>query len=169
MPFLLFLYVQIKINSIYFRVEHIAIDNIDDLYKLRKSKYFQSYMGKTYKFVKDYLEDGRRVLFTGTPCQIVGLKKYLGRYYANLILVDLLCANCPSAEIFNKYICEKDHSSNIKQYNFRHKKETNEVWDAKSVLLEMKNGEKIVKDIDNDMYLKVYHTCSLDTDSSSVS
>ena len=61
-------------------------------------------MGKTYKFVKDYLEDGRRVLFTGTPCQIVGLKKYLGRYYANLILVDLLCANCPSAEIFNKYI-----------------------------------------------------------------
>ena len=75
--------------------------------------------------------------------------------------MDLLCANCPSAEIFNKYICEKDHSSNIKQYNFRHKKETNEVWDAKSVLLEMKNGEKIVKDIDNDMYLKVYHTCSL--------
>lgn len=144
-----------------FRVEHIAIDNIDDLYKLRKSKYFQSYMGKTYKFVKDYLEDGRRVLFTGTPCQMVGLKKYLGRYYSNLILVDLLCANCPSAEIFNKYICEKDHSSNIKQYNFRHKKETNEVWDAKSVLLEMKNGEKIVKDIDNDMYLKVYHTCSL--------
>lgn len=144
-----------------FRVEHVVIENISDLYKLQKSKYFQSYMGSTYKKVKDYLDNGRKVLFTGTPCQVVGLKKYLKKPYSNLILVDLLCANCPSAEIFNKYISEINVSGNIKNYNFRYKKETNEVWDAKSVKLELKNGEQIVEDIDNDMYLKVYHTCSL--------
>lgn len=144
-----------------FRVEHIAIDKIEDLYKLQKSKYFQSYMGNIYEEMKKYLDDGRKVLFTGTPCQIVGLKKYLRKPYPNLILVDLLCANCPSAGIFGKYISEKKNLLDIKRYNFRYKKESNEVWDAKSVLLEMANGKNIVEDIDSDWYLKVYHTCSL--------
>ena len=144
-----------------FRVEHIAIDDVKDLNKLQKSKYFQSYMGITYKMVKEYLHNGRKVLFTGTPCQVVGLKKYLKKPYSNLILVDLLCANCPSAEIFNKYIKEKNRSDDIKYYNFRYKKETNEVWDAKSIQLEKKNGEKVIEDINTDLYLKVYHTCSL--------
>lgn len=144
-----------------FRVEHIAIDKIEDLYKLQKSKYFQSYMGNIYEEMKKYLDDGRKVLFTGTPCQIVGLKKYLRKPYPNLILVDLLCANCPSAGIFGKYISEKKNLLDIKRYNFRYKKESNEVWDAKSVLLEMVNGKNIVEDIDSDWYLKVYHTCSL--------
>lgn len=144
-----------------FRVEHIVIDKIEDLYKLQKSKYFQSYMGNTYEETKKYLNDGRKVLFTGTPCQIVGLKKYLKKPYSNLILVDLLCANCPSAEIFNKYIKEKNDHDVIKHYNFRYKKETNDVWDAKSILLVKKNGENVIEDIDTDLYLKIYHTCSL--------
>lgn len=144
-----------------FRVEHIIIDNKADLYKLQKSKYFQSYMGDIYKTIKEKLNNGTKVLFTGTPCQVVGLKKYLKIPYSNLILVDLLCANCPSADIFNKYIIEKNASGNIKNYNFRYKKDTNSVWDAKSILLEMKDGSKVVESIDSDSYLKVYHTCSL--------
>lgn len=144
-----------------FRVEHIVIDKIEDLCKLQKSKYLQSYMGNTYEEAKKYLDDGRRVLFTGTPCQIVGFKKYLRKPYSNLILVDLLCANCPSAGIFGKYISEKNKLLDIKRYNFRYKKESNKVWDAKSVLFEMVNGKKVVEDINSDWYLKVYHTCSL--------
>ena len=91
----------------------------------------------------------------------MGLKKYLKKPYSNLILVDLLCANCPSAEIFNKYIKEKNDHDVIKHYNFRYKKETNDVWDAKSILLVKKNGENVIEDIDTDLYLKIYHTCSL--------
>ena len=60
-----------------FRVEHIIIDNKADLYKLQKSKYFQSYMGNIYKTIKEKLNNGTKVLFTGTPCQVIELKKYL--------------------------------------------------------------------------------------------
>ena len=144
-----------------FRVEHIAIDKIEDLYKLQKSKYFQSYMGNIYEEMKKYLDDGRKILFTGTPCQIVGLKKYLKKPYSNLILVDLFCANCPSAGMFGKYISEKNKSLDIKHYSFRYKKEKNNVWDCNSVLLEMKNGEKVVEDIESDLYLKMFHACLL--------
>ena len=58
-------------------VGHIIIDKKEDMPKLRKSKYLQTYMGDTYKKVKEYLENGRFVLFSGCGCQVAGLKKYL--------------------------------------------------------------------------------------------
>ena len=94
--------------------KHIFIDDIKDIYKLQGSKYIQSNIGHTYKKVKDFLTNGIYVLFSGTPCQIAGLKKYLGKNYDNLFTVDLVCHGVPSPLIFKDYI---DFIK--KKYNFQ--------------------------------------------------
>ena len=84
--------------------EHICINNLSDIKKLQGSKYVQSNINNTYSEAKKYLEDGIWVLFTGTPCQIAGLKSYIGKEYENLITVDLICHGVPSAIFFKGYI-----------------------------------------------------------------
>lgn len=87
-----------------FECEHMAIECEDDLYRLRGSKYLQSNINKTFKEIKTILQIGRKVLFTGTPCQVGGLKSYLGRDFENLICVDIVCHGIPSNELFKSYI-----------------------------------------------------------------
>lgn len=144
-----------------FTVNHILVDNVKDLPKLQKSKYFQSNMGNVCRQIKEVLDAGKKVLYCGTPCQVTGLKKYIGKDDANLILVDLLCANCPSAGIFKKYLSENFSLDEMKQYDFRYKSLDDKLWNAKKVKITKNNGEKIIKDISEDDYLQVYHTCSL--------
>ena len=86
------------------RVAHTSIERFDDIYKLRGSKYIQSDIGNTYREAKKYLSDNRLVLFSGTPCQISGLKEYLGKEYDNLITIDILCHGVPSPLVFEKFI-----------------------------------------------------------------
>lgn len=105
-------------------VSHIAVTDIADLPKLQGSKYVSSDLKDSYKRVKAYLKDGRRVLFSGTPCQVAGLKSFLGDDPEMLLTVDLVCHGVPSQKLFRKYIQwleEKKHSS-IKTYVFRSKK-----------------------------------------------
>lgn len=73
---------------------------------LRGSKYVQSDLGNVYKEVQQDLKDGRNVLFTGTPCQVAGLRAYLQTEYEKLLLVDLLCYGVPSAKIFSEYVAQ---------------------------------------------------------------
>ena len=87
-------------------VEHICINKIDDLHKLRGSKYVQSNTLATYGQVKQILGKERYVLYVGTPCQIAGLKRYLGKVYERLITVDLVCHGTPSPKIFREYIAD---------------------------------------------------------------
>ncbi|GHT07342.1 F420H(2):quinone oxidoreductase [Bacteroidia bacterium] len=88
-----------------FIVKHSSVENIENLYRFRNSKYVQSTIGKTYKQVKDFLKEGRLVCFSGTPCQIEGLYKYLQeRHYENLILVDVVCRAVPSPLLLRKYL-----------------------------------------------------------------
>lgn len=84
--------------------KHIEVDDIDGLKKLRGSKYIQSYIGMVYKEVKKHLLCDQYVLFTGTPCQVSGLKSYLGKDFEKLITIDLICHGVPSQEIFSSYI-----------------------------------------------------------------
>lgn len=107
-------------------VKHIYIDNIKDIYKLKTSKYVQSYIELEYKKVKQFLDEGLIVLFSGTPCQVAGLKKYLVRNYDNLYTVDFVCHGVPSPLVWRKYlrrIIEKEYIKihNIKNINFRDK------------------------------------------------
>lgn len=85
-------------------VEHIFAENAADLNKLKSSKYVESYIGDSYIKAEIFLKQGRKVLFAGTPCQIGGLKNYLGKDYDNLYTVDLICHGVPSRKLFRKYL-----------------------------------------------------------------
>lgn len=137
-----------------FSVKHIIIDNVTDLDKLRKSKYLQSYLGNIFRDIKELLLNNKKVLFTGCPCQIAGLKKYLNKDYVNLILVDLLCGNSPSTEFFTKYIKE-NFGETIYSYEFRAK---DFGWDPTIVKIKTKTGDTILrKGPREDDYQRVYH------------
>ena len=82
-----------------FKLEHIRIDKQESLYKLMGSKYLQSNTQNTFELVKKDLNDGVNVLYVGTPCQIAGLRSYLGKDYEDLLLVDLVCHGVPSNRI----------------------------------------------------------------------
>jgi NAD-dependent dihydropyrimidine dehydrogenase PreA subunit len=87
-----------------YKVSHILVDNEVDLKKLRSSKYVQSWIGVAYQEVEKILKAGREVCFSGTPCQIYGLKKYLGKEYKNLLTIDVMCRAVPSPKVLKKYL-----------------------------------------------------------------
>ena len=87
-----------------FNVQHICVDTIEKLGGLRGSKYPQSSLGTSYQKVKKFLLEGRTVLFSGTPCQVQGLKLYLGRDYDNLICIDFVCHGVASRGIWKDYV-----------------------------------------------------------------
>lgn len=91
--------------------------------EFRGSKYVQSYLGDIFKKVKKYLEDDRLVLFSGTPCQVEGLKRFLNKEYMNLLTVDLICHGTPSPKLWKLYVefQEKKYKSKIKEVYFRNK------------------------------------------------
>lgn len=107
----------------HFKIKHVAVETIGDLYKLRGSKYTQSIVGHTYVEARKNLKEGRLVLYTGTPCQIAGLKAYLKKDYPNLFTQDLICHGVPSPAIWKKYIEYRETISQEKVHhiNFRNK------------------------------------------------
>lgn len=108
-----------------FNARHICIDNINDLQKLTGSKYMQSNIGNVYAETKKYLQSGRIVLFSGTPCQVAALLSFVGdKVYDNLFTVDLICHGVGSNELFKSYIRyrEKKYEGKIVDYKFRSKR-----------------------------------------------
>ncbi len=102
-----------------FEAQHIIISDINDLYKLKGSKYIQSKIGNCYKETKKLLDENKKVLFSATPCQIAGLYSYLNKDYDNLLTIDVLCHGVPSIKVFRKYL--QGFDDNIKEINFRYK------------------------------------------------
>ena len=107
-------------------VEHIYVDNANNLKRLRGSKYVQSNIGGSYSVAEKFLKEGKEVLFSGTPCQIAGLKRFLRKEYKNLKTVDFVCHGTPSPLVWKKYleeICRINNISNIIDIQFRNKAE----------------------------------------------
>ncbi len=104
-------------------VHHIAIESENEIYLLQGSKYVTSNTGQTFEQVKTLLKNDRLVLYSGSPCQIAGLKAYLGRQYENLFTMDLICHGVPSAKLFRKYLewLGKKNHGKIIYYGFRDK------------------------------------------------
>lgn len=110
-------------------LRHISISNIDELSRLQGSKYHQSDTSESYIKVKQYLKEGRKVLYTGTPCQIGGLYSYLGgKLYSDLLItLDLACHGVPSQRAFSVYIYklkktkyfDSQKAKNIGDFRFR--------------------------------------------------
>lgn len=109
-----------------FKVIHGRGESTTDLSKFRGSKYVQSNMGDTFNEVKRLLQDGRWVLFTGTPCQVAGLKSFLGKDYENLVLMDIVCFSISSPEVWERYLSHlqnagKVNLDNVSRIKFRDK------------------------------------------------
>ena len=138
-----------------FEVCHIAAENEEELSKLRGSKYVQSRLGDAYPKVKQYLENNRKVLFTGTGCQIAGLKKYLNKDYENLYTVDVLCHGVPSPKIWKMYLEEKKKQYNapIQKIEFRNKESG---WKNYSVNIEFADNQRYCIKFYEDKYMQMF-------------
>ena len=104
-------------------VGHSEAQTMDEVRKMTGSKYVQSDMYSVYEDVKTYLEDGRKVLFTGTPCQVAGLNSFLGKAYEELITVDVVCHGAPSPGLWEKYAAalSRKYGTSIDEVRFRDK------------------------------------------------
>lgn len=136
-------------------VVHGAIESLDELNKLRGSKYVQSDLRDSFKKVSAFLKDGRFVLFSGTPCEIAGLKSYLRKDYDNLLTADLACHGVPSPKVLSLYIQELKDKYGVEtlQLNFKDKSTG---WATYSVTA--KSGDKILfsERATENIYMKGY-------------
>ncbi len=139
-----------------FNVEHTYVTTKDDLRKFRGSKYVQSNLKNTFQEVKEFLNKGKLVCFSGTPCQIEGLKKFLGRDYENLITVDIVCHAVPSPLVWRKYLNyekNKNKLNNIKDIYFRDKSK----YGYKYSMMTLKADNKIYSQgVETDPYLRAF-------------
>lgn len=106
-----------------FMVHHIAVRDEDGLEALRGSKYLQSRTEQTFQEVRQELKEGKKILYTGTPCQISGLKKYLREEYDDLYTASILCHGVPSPKVWRIYLqdIQKNYGAKVKQVSFRDK------------------------------------------------
>lgn len=102
-------------------LKHERINDIGDLCKIKGSKYVQSHIENSYKRVKEDLLDNITVLFIGTPCQIAGLKSFLGKDYYNLITVDIICHGVPAQKMLQDHLFDKIGHLNFDSISFRDK------------------------------------------------
>lgn len=104
-----------------YQVHHIIVDNIKDLPKLMTSKYVQSRMENTYIDIKELVDNKKYVLFSGTPCQVNGLKSFLRKEYENLICIDIICHGVPSPRIWQYELTSNIKDKKVDNINFRDK------------------------------------------------
>lgn len=102
-------------------VSHIVTNNKDDLTRIQNSKYVQSNTENVYEDVKALIENGNKVLYSGTPCQIAGLYAFLGGKNDNLFTIDLICHGVPSTKVLQKYLKDSYNGKEIKRLDFRDK------------------------------------------------
>lgn len=107
-----------------YNVHYTEVHKLEDLELIYGSKYVQAYVGSAYRNVKKYLNENRKVLFCGCPCQVAGLNSFLKKDYDNLITMDLICHGVPSQPYFKKYVKDllvKHNKLGYKNFRFRFK------------------------------------------------
>lgn len=141
-------------------VYHDSCSDIESLGLFRSSKYMQSRIGDCFIRVENSLKEGKQVLFSGTPCQIAGLKKFLQRDYDNLTTIDVICHGVPSPKAWRLYLKDMLRKgivgpdlSDITEVNFRAKVEN---WIDFKVLIKSKNSDYISSK-DEDPYFRAFN------------
>ncbi len=135
---------------------HCCVDNEKDLARFRNSKYVQSIVGNSYQEAKRQLDEGKMVLFSGTPCQLEGLFQYLqNRNYNNLFTVDVVCRAVPSPLVLRKYLELQREilQSDIINVKFRDKYHG---YKYSSLSLYNKDNNNYHEGIDTDVYLRAF-------------
>ena len=153
------------------QVKHIRTTGKDDFEGLRSSKYLQSDTGTTYQMVEQDLKQGKFVLYSGTPCQIDGLKNFLGKDYETLYTVDIVCHGVGSQAYFDKYMdFARERYGKIKALRFRSKEYAG--WSCGGVVVVVDSSDCLKKipyrDFENyyysyflsgDIYRKSCYSC----------
>lgn len=134
---------------------HIICETQEDLIRLRSSKYVQSNMDDIFPQVRKLLCDGRKILFSGTPCQVAGLRRFLFKPYNNLYCVDVLCHGVPSPKLFREYkeMMERQYGSKAHFVNFRSKKKE---WKRLHIDMKFENGKEYFKSATFDSYMQLF-------------
>lgn len=147
-------------------VVHRYTETKEGLSRFRGSKYVQSHIGDSFLQAKRFLDEGREVLFSGTPCQIAGLKNFLRKPYQNLLTVDVVCHGVPSPKVWQKYlhesVCKVYHirqsssfplADKIANISFRSKEKG---WKGFCMSIVYKNQKKEVIPFYNDTYMNIF-------------
>lgn len=130
-------------------VVHRYTETLGGLSVFRGSKYVQSDMGTSFQDAKRFLDQGREVLFSGTPCQIAGLKNYLRKSYSTLLTVEVACHGVPSPKVWSSYLSDK---KNINYINFRSKCKG---WKGYHMILEYGGCKEVIPSGEN-LYMNAF-------------
>lgn len=143
-----------RYNDDQLHVQHIKVTDISELPLLKGSKYVQSNLKDIFINVKTELSKEHTVLFSGTPCQIAGLKGFLQKDYPNLFTIDIICHGVPSEQLFQQYISfeESKHNSKIIDFRFRDKKKG---WQLHGAMT-LENGDTIYFDPEESSYYQLF-------------
>lgn len=123
-------------------------ERLEDLVNFQGSKYIQAQVNNSFCLVKKYLANHRKVLFVGTPCQIAGLRNYIGKDTPYLLTIDLICHGVSTSLILDTYLKEQG----ISEY-------TNICFKGKfgsSLVVEHKGSVVYIKDKQFDLFFKSY-------------
>lgn len=147
-------------------VVHRYVETREGLSRFRGSKYVQSHIGDSFLQAKRFLEAGREVLFSGTPCQVAGLKNFLRKPYQNLLTVDVVCHGVPGPKVWQKYlhesVCKAYHirrgssfslADKIMKINFRSKEKG---WKTYHVRIEYQNGKDDSMPAAKNIYIQAF-------------
>ena len=143
------------------RLCHIITNDLAEAERLKKSKCLQSDARGIYRAVKERLDEGAAVLFSGTPCMVAALKSFLGKNYEKLLTVDIVCHGVPNQEIFDAYLndLEKKHGARVTSVTFRVKKNYDvEKPNPRTAIFEFDNGSSLHLDVASCEYLYGFHT-----------
>ncbi len=137
------------------QIAHICITDPEELWRLRGSKYVRSSMAGVYTQVKEQLQTGRPVLFTGTACQVGGLHAFLKEEYDNLLCQDLICHGAPEASVWKQYVAYREKKAGAKaiSINFRDKSTG---WRDYCLKMTFENGNVYQQSVYKDPYMRAF-------------
>lgn len=135
-----------------FDVEHIAISEVEDICKIRQSKYIQSDMTQIYHTL-DKVRGQRAIMFAGTPCQVAAAARYTSGWKQEIIYIDFICRGVNSPLVFHKYLknLENQYNSKIIKVWFKNKEYG---WNKFHTRIEFANGEVYSADRYNDAFMR---------------
>lgn len=138
-----------------YSVRHIVTNSLEDVIRMQGSKYSQSRMSGCYRTIKSELLEGRRVLFSGTPCEVAGLKHYLGKEYDSLITVGFICHGVPKSDYLPEYIkgLERRYKGKVASFSLRDKTLG---WTDFCVRADFENGKHYSRRFTEDSYMRAF-------------
>lgn len=150
-----------------FKTEHIRIEKAEDLKRIQGTKYLQSNTKEVFGSIEQDLLSNKKVLFSGTPCQVDAVNRYLDIKKTpkdNLFTVDIICHGVPSSKVFDEFILylNKEFKSNVSLYKFRYKPIS---WRGNSCFAELENGKKIFDNKKLNVFMNLYYSNNITRES----